>query len=90
MTDLNWQEIFHDITNQHDFTSMKQTINECYKTGEVYPPEEEIYTAFELTPFDSIKAVILGQIHITAKVSRTVWLFQSMKGLNSAVAEKYV
>lgn len=61
MTDLNWQEIFHDITNQHDFTSMKQTINECYKTGEVYPPEEEIYTAFELTSFDSIKAVILGQ-----------------------------
>lgn len=61
MTDLTWEEIFRNITNDHDFTKMRQTINERYKSGEVYPPEEEIYTAFELTPFNSIKAVILGQ-----------------------------
>src|SRR5699024_10693728 len=32
-----------------------------YRKGEVYPPEEQVYTAFELTPFNSIKVVILGQ-----------------------------
>lgn len=61
MTDLNWEEIFRSITNNNDFTAMRQTLNERYRTGEVYPPEEQVYTAFELTPFNGIKVVILGQ-----------------------------
>lgn len=61
MADLNWEEIFRSITNNHDFTTMRQTLNERYRKGEVYPPEEQVYTAFELTPFNSIKVVILGQ-----------------------------
>lgn len=61
MAHLNWEEIFRDITNNHDFTAMRQTLNERYRKGEVYPPEEQVYTAFELTPFNSIKVVVLGQ-----------------------------
>src|SRR5262245_5267866 len=28
---------------------------------EVFRPEEEVFTAFELTPFDQVKVVLLGQ-----------------------------
>lgn len=31
------------------------------KAGTVYPPHELMFRAFELTPYDSVKAVILGQ-----------------------------
>lgn len=61
MANLNWEEIFRNITNNHDFTTLRQTINERYNGGEVYPPEAQLYSAFELTPFNSIKVVILGQ-----------------------------
>ena len=61
MAHLNWEEIFRDITNNHNFTTMRQTLNERYRSGEVYPPEEEVYTSFKLTPFNGIKVVVLGQ-----------------------------
>lgn len=61
MANLNWEEIFRNITNNHDFTTLRQTINKRYNSGEVYPPETQLYSAFELTPFNSIKVVILGQ-----------------------------
>lgn len=30
-------------------------------THEVFPPEDEVFTAFELTPFDQVKVVLIGQ-----------------------------
>ena len=31
------------------------------KGNQIYPPQESIFTAFDLTPFDAVKAVIIGQ-----------------------------
>ncbi|MDP2157149.1 MAG: uracil-DNA glycosylase [Nitrospirota bacterium] len=36
-------------------------LEEEYKKGGVYPEEENIFRAFELTPFDAVRVVILGQ-----------------------------
>ena len=33
----------------------------CRQNGVVYPPAEKVFNAFELTPYESVKAVILGQ-----------------------------
>lgn len=33
----------------------------CLESGEVYPPKELIFCALELTPFESVKVIILGQ-----------------------------
>ena len=58
---MKWSEIFHDITSRHDFQAMHDFLEKEYTTQIVYPDRKNIYQAFELTPFENIKVVILGQ-----------------------------
>ncbi len=43
------------------FTSLAAFVKKEYASGVVYPPPKNIFRAFELTPFDKVKVVILGQ-----------------------------
>ncbi len=43
------------------FEKLTLFVKEEYKKGVVYPPPKNIFYAFELTPFDKVKVVILGQ-----------------------------
>lgn len=61
MTKLHWDSVFKKINENHDFSTLKETLSSRYQTGNVFPPREEIYTAFDLTPFENVKVVILGQ-----------------------------
>lgn len=61
MTNLSWDDVFKTINESHDFSAMKETLTKRYQEGNVFPPKDEIYTAFELTPFTNVKVVILGQ-----------------------------
>ena len=38
-----------------------------YRTHRVYPPADDIFNAFHLTPLEQVKAVILGRILITGR-----------------------
>ena len=58
---MNWSEVFHDITSRHDFKAMHDFLEKEYSTKTVYPDKENIYQAFDLTPFDKVKVVIIGQ-----------------------------
>ncbi|UXR78610.1 MULTISPECIES: uracil-DNA glycosylase [unclassified Staphylococcus] len=58
---MEWATIFHDITSKHDFQKMHDFLENEYATNVVYPARENIYQAFDLTPFDQVKVVILGQ-----------------------------
>ncbi|MCU7557425.1 uracil-DNA glycosylase [Macrococcus capreoli] len=58
---MDWQTIFHDIKNKHDFSQMEAFLEDVYQTKTIYPPREAIYNAFTLTPFDAVKVVIIGQ-----------------------------
>ncbi|OHR60537.1 uracil-DNA glycosylase [Staphylococcus sp. HMSC061G12] len=58
---MEWSEVFHDITSRHDFKAMHDFLEKEYTTKIVYPDREHIYQAFDLTPFDKVKVVILGQ-----------------------------
>lgn len=46
------QEYFHQVT---DF------VDTAYRTGTIFPPREEIFSAFARCPFPDVKVVILGQ-----------------------------
>jgi uracil-DNA glycosylase len=61
MTKLHWDNVFKKINENHDFSNLKETLSSRYQSGNVFPPREEIYTAFDLTPFENVKVVILGQ-----------------------------
>ena len=58
---MEWADIFHDITSRHDFKAMHDFLEKEYTTQIVYPDRENIYQAFDLTPFNKVKVVILGQ-----------------------------
>lgn len=58
---MEWKDVFETIKQENDFSSLEETLEEKYRTGAVFPPRGEIYTAFELTPFEAVKVVIIGQ-----------------------------
>ncbi|TDM11990.1 uracil-DNA glycosylase [Macrococcus lamae] len=58
---MNWETIFKDIKEKHDFTNMDDFLEKAYTTKTIYPARKNIYNAFKYTPFDQVKVVILGQ-----------------------------
>lgn len=43
------------------YASLYKKIREEYSTRQIFPPADEIFTAFELTPLSEVKVVIIGQ-----------------------------
>lgn len=57
----DWDEVLKDEIRQPYFEELMQQVKEEYRTHTVYPPEPLLFQALKLTPFASVKAVILGQ-----------------------------
>lgn len=55
---MMWQELL-DETKKPYFKQLIETLENTSKL--VYPPKEAWFKAYELTPFDAVKVVILGQ-----------------------------
>ena len=56
-----WDSVLSEEFEKDYFLRIKSFIDEEYQTKTVYPPYEEIFNAFKLTPIDNVKVVILGQ-----------------------------
>jgi uracil-DNA glycosylase len=60
--DPSWKKVLAHEFEQPYFATIKQFIlTEKQKGKKVYPPGSQIFNAFNLTPFDHVKVVILGQ-----------------------------
>lgn len=60
--EASWREILEEEFQKPYFLQIKETLTEEKKNGyTIYPPGPLIFNAFNLTPFDEVKAVILGQ-----------------------------
>lgn len=58
----SWYEVLREEFEQPYFSAIKQFLQEEKRNGKViYPPGPLIFNAFNLTPFDKVKVVILGQ-----------------------------
>ena len=57
----SWKEILQDEFNAPYFKNLKEFLVEEKKHYTVFPPGNLIFNAFNLTPFDKVKVVILGQ-----------------------------
>ncbi len=58
----SWIDVLHKELSSEYFKSLLKFIEERKKEGAViYPSENQIFRAFEATPIDKVKAVILGQ-----------------------------
>lgn len=59
--DESWKAVLKDEFNAPYFFELKQFLIEEKKSHVVYPPGNKIFSAFNLTPFDHVKVVIIGQ-----------------------------
>lgn len=57
----SWKKVLAGEFDQPYFLKLAQFVKSQYQSATVYPPPKFIFRAFELTPFDSVKVVILGQ-----------------------------
>ena len=58
---MTWTEILAPIKNTEYFTTLWEKVKEEYQTTKCFPPKNQIFRAIELTPFDEVKVVIIGQ-----------------------------
>jgi uracil-DNA glycosylase len=57
----SWKKVLRDEFDKEYFAKLTQFVKSEYQSSTVYPPPKFIFRAFELTPFDKVKVVILGQ-----------------------------
>lgn len=57
----SWQKVLAPEFDKEYFQKLARFVKEQYKVAMVYPPPKFMFRAFELTPFDEVKVVILGQ-----------------------------
>ena len=60
--EAGWKEILHMEFEKDYFTKLIQILKKEKSQGKpIYPPGPLIFNAFNSTPFDKVKVVILGQ-----------------------------
>jgi hypothetical protein len=60
--DASWSKNLQDLFNDANFKSIEQYLNNQWSNGKItYPPNNLIFEAFNKTPFDQVKVVLLGQ-----------------------------
>jgi len=57
----SWKKVLEGEFEKNYFTHLAEFIKAEYKSSTIYPPPKFIFRAFDLTPFDKVKVVILGQ-----------------------------
>lgn len=57
----DWLEPLTPEFKKPYYADLYRKIKEEYNTRQIFPPADEIFTAFELTPLSQVKVVILGQ-----------------------------
>lgn len=58
---MTWSEILQPIKNSEYFQNLWRRVKEEYETTPCFPPKNQIFRALELTPFEEVKVVIIGQ-----------------------------
>jgi uracil-DNA glycosylase len=57
----DWNEILKDEFEQEYFKELNDFLDEEYASATVYPPKDEIFSAYNVTPYSKVKVVIIGQ-----------------------------
>ena len=56
-----WREFLSEAVDAGSFRQLSSFLNAEYREQTVFPPLDDLFTAFRLTPPDRVKTVILGQ-----------------------------
>ena len=59
--DESWQKLLQPEFEKPYFARLTEFVRRAYATSTVYPAGRNIFNAFDRTPFEAVKVVILGQ-----------------------------
>lgn len=59
--EASWQEVLKAEFSKEYFIELNNFLNKEKEKSIIYPPEEEIFSAFNYTPLSKLKVVIMGQ-----------------------------
>lgn len=59
--EASWKEQLEYEFSKEYFKDLSQFVKEEYRINECFPPRASIFSAFNRTPFDKVKVVIIGQ-----------------------------
>ncbi|HYO66462.1 MAG TPA: uracil-DNA glycosylase [Archangium sp.] len=57
----DWKKVLKDVLDSPEFTGLEAFVAEERREHTVYPSEEELFSAFRLTPYEEVKVLLLGQ-----------------------------
>lgn len=57
----SWDKVLYDEFQKDYYMKLREFLKNEYKNFKVYPPMDEIFTAFKVTPYEEVKVLILGQ-----------------------------
>ena len=56
-----WNELFEEEQQKDYYKKLMAFLDEEYQTKTIFPPREDLFTCFDVCPYDQVKVVILGQ-----------------------------
>lgn len=59
--DESWKELLREEFSKEYFEQLIQFVTAEYKRTTCYPPGSKIFAAFDRTPFEKVKVIIIGQ-----------------------------
>lgn len=99
MLEKSWNEALHDELQKPHIADLCSFLEREYASGkQIYPRKSEIFAAFDLTPFDRVKVVVIGQdpyhrpdqAHgLCFSVRNSVELPRSLKNIFKEVSEEF-
>jgi uracil-DNA glycosylase len=57
----DWDEVLHGEFTKPYYAKLRQFLIKEYASETIYPQQDDLWTAFKLTPYKDVKVVILGQ-----------------------------
>lgn len=58
---MTWTEVLEPMKKSEYFVELWEKVKQQYSLYKCFPPKNQIFRALELTPFEEIKVVIIGQ-----------------------------
>ena len=61
ITDPGWRDVLAKEEQKSYFKSLRRFVDAAYASKKIYPAREDIFAAFNLTPWDQVRVVVIGQ-----------------------------
>ena len=94
----SWKTFFNEVANKDYSKSLHEFLDKEYSTRTIYPPRRLMFNAFELTPVEDVKVVIIGQdpyhqpgqaMGLSFSVPETVKVPPSLINIYKEIADEY-